>query len=204
MSDENTQYLTDKEVNEFVAGLDKDSDGCISYGEIERGLDDAHKELAPEVKGHHFHHPDRADERHEFLRRMLASEKDKIPAEDFKRTVRSWNIPSMEQDKKAAKDEDDFMKSLPIGRRLRAYWEVHGPTWVFMGVVISLQVGIGIWQCVKYAAGSEYQAAFGWGVGLAKACAGALYATLFFLILSMSRWTATYMRRVPYISRFIK
>lgn len=200
---DNTQFLTDKEIDEFVSALDKDNDGCISYSEVEHGLDNAHKELVPKAKSHHLHHKDNDEERHEFLRRLMGSEKDKIPTEDFKKTVRSWEIPSLEQDKQAAKDEDDFMKNLPWGRKLRAYWEVHGPTYMFLGVVVSLQVGIGIWQCVKYATGPEYQAAFGWGVGFAKACAGSLYATMFFLVLSMSRWTATYMRRVPYITRFI-
>ena len=202
MSD-NTQTLTNEEIDRFVAALDKDKDGCISYQEIEKGLDDAHKELAPTAKSHQLHHEDRETERHEFLRRLMASEKDQIPAEQFKETVRKWEIPSMEQDKQAAKDEDDFMKNLPLGRKLRAYWEVHGPTYMFLVLVVSMQIAFGVWQCIKYAAGPQYQAAFGWGVGLAKACAGALYPTLFFLVLSMSRWTATYMRRVPYISRFI-
>lgn len=197
------QFLTDKEIDEFISALDKDKDGCISYDEVEHGLDNAHQELVPKAKSHHLHHKDNEDERHAFLRRLMGSEKDKIPAEEFKNLVRSWDIPSLEQDKQAAKDEDAFMASLPIGRKLRAYWEVHGPTYAFLGVVVALQVGIGIWQCVKYSTGAEYQAAFGWGVGFAKACAGALYATMFFLVLSMSRWTATYMRRVPYITRFI-
>lgn len=202
MSD-NVKFLTDKEIDEFVSALDKDNDGCISYSEIEIGLDKAHQELAPKAKSHNLHHKDRKEERHEFLRGLIASEKNKIPAEDFKTTVRSWEVPSLEQDKEAAQAEDDFMRNLPFGRKMRAYWEVHGPTYVFLGIVISLQVGIGIWQCYKYAAGPQYQAAFGWGVGLAKAAAGALYATMFFLVLSMSRWTATYMRRVPYITRVI-
>lgn len=197
-------YLTDEEVDKFVAALDQDSDGCVSYSEIERGLDNAHKELAPDAKSYNLHHSSRADEeRHEFLRRMMGSEKDKIPVAEFKNTVRSWKIPSLSEDQKAAKDEDDFLKRLPFARRLRAYWEVHGPTYAFMSVVVGLQLGLGIWQCVKYATGPQYQAALGWGVGLAKACAGALYPTLFFLVLSMSRWTATWMRKVPYVTRFI-
>ena len=37
----------------------------------------------------------------------------------------------------------------------------------------------------------------------AKTCAGALYPTLFFLTISMSRWLATFARHSYYISRFI-
>jgi dual oxidase len=72
-----------------------------------------------------------------------------------------------------------------------------------MATVVALQLGLGIWQCLKYERGQEYQAAFGWGVALAKFAAGALYPTLFFLLLSMSRWWSTMMRRFYYISRFI-
>jgi dual oxidase len=201
---DNEKFLTDEEIDKFIAALDKDSDGAISYSEIEHGLDAAHKELAPQAKSYNLHHSSRSeDEEHEFLRRMMGTEKDKIPAADFKNTVRSWKIPSLAQDREEAKEEDDFLKKLPLGRRLRAYWEVHGPTYCWMFVVFGLQVGLGVWQCVKYATGPEYQAALGWGVGLAKACAGALYATLFFLVLSMSRWTATWMRRIPYVTRFV-
>lgn len=201
---DSAKFLTDDEVDKFVAALDKDSDGCISYSEIERGLDQAHKELAPNAKPYQLHHASTLDgQRHEFLQRMMGAEKDRIPVVDFKKTVRSWQIPSLEQDKQEAKDEDDFLKKLSLGRRLRAYWEVHGPTYSFMFVVVGLQIGLGVWQCVKNATGVRYQAALGWGVGLAKACAGALYPTLFFLVLSMSRWTATRMRRIPYLTRAI-
>lgn len=196
--------LSNEEIDDFVSRLDKDNDGCISYTEIEHGLDAAHDELAPDASEHHLHHPSKEDDaRHTFLRQMMGIEKDKIPVDSFKDTVRSWNIPSLKQDRKAAQDEDDFLKRLPIGRRLRAYWEVHGPTYCFMGIVIGLQIGLGVWQCVKYATGQQYQAAFGAGVAGAKFFAGALYPTMFFLVLSMSRWTATWFRHIPHTSRFI-
>ena len=201
---DNEKYLTDEEVDKFVAALDKDSDGCISYAEVEHALDQVHQELAPDTKSYQLHHSSRSDdERHEFLRGMMGGEKDKIPAADFKTIVRSWNIPSLEQDKQEAKAEDDFLKKLPIARRFRAYWEVHGPTYCFLFVVVGFQIGLGVWQCVKYATGPQYQAALGWGVAMAKGAAAALYPTMFFLVLSMSRWTATWMRRVPHVTRFI-
>lgn len=201
---ETEKYLTDEEIDKFVGALDQDSDGCISYAEVEHGLDEAHKELAPAAKSYNLHHSSRTtDEEHEFLRRMMGTEKDKIPSADFKAAVRSWNIPSLAQDREEAKEEADFFKNLPRARRIRAHLEVHGPMYMWMLVVFGLQVGLGVWQCVKYATGDQYQAALGWGVGLAKAAAGALYATLFFLVLSMSRWTATWMRQIPYVTRFV-
>ena len=95
------------------------------------------------------------------------------------------------------------MKSLPIWRRLRVYWAVKGPQVGFLALVVSLQIAFGTWQLVKYITDPRYTDAFGWGVALAKTCAGALYPTLFFLILSMSRYLSTFLRRSYYISRFI-
>lgn len=196
--------LTDKEIDDFLKDLDKDSDGCISYAEIETKLDEVNKELSPDIKPHNINHPSRDQEaRHEFLRSMMGTEKSAIPAADFKNIVRSWRIPSLEQDAQTASENDDYMRKLSLPRKLRAYWEVDGPEYVFLLFVVASQIALGVWQCIKYATGPEYQAAFGWGVGLAKACAGALYPTLFFLVLSMSRWFSTAMRKSYYISRVI-
>lgn len=203
MAEDDTPYLTQKEIDEFVAELDKDSDGCISYHELEHKLDAVYKELQPDAKSYNLHHESRNEARHEFLRGLMATEKESIPVEDFKKTVASWKIVSLEQDKQAAKDENDYLKSISWPRRLRAVWEVEGPEYLFLFIVVALQIGLGVWQCVKYSTGPEYQAALGWGAGMAKACAGALYPTLFFMLLSMSRWFSTIMRKSYYISRAI-
>ncbi|KEF62557.1 uncharacterized protein A1O9_00530 [Exophiala aquamarina CBS 119918] len=203
MAKDETTYLTQKEIDEFVAELDKDRDGNISYQELEHKLDVVYQELQPKAKSHNLHHESRQDERHEFLRGVMGTEKDTIPVEDFKKVVASWKIASLEQDKQAAKDEADYMKGISWPRRLRAIWEVDGPEYLFLFIVVALQVGLGVWQCVTYSTGPQYQAALGWGVGMAKTCAGALYPTLFFMLLSMSRLFSTIMRKSYYISRAI-
>lgn len=199
------QFLTQTEIDEFVDSLDHDNDGCISYNELERKLDAVYAELQPEAKQYNLHHDSREAERHEFLRSIVngARSRDNIPADKFKKIVTDWQIPSLEQDKQAAKDEDDYLKKVSWTRRLRAIWEVDGPEYLFVAFVISAQIALGVWQCIKYATGPEYQAALGWGVGLAKAAAGALYPTLFFMLLSMSRWFSTWLRKSYYISRVI-
>jgi len=198
------QYLTREEIDDFVAQIDKDNDGCISYSELEQKLDQVYKELQPEAKAHNLHHSSRKDtQRHEFLRSMLETEKDKIPAEDFKQTVKKWQIPSIEQEKQVENEELDYLNSITWARKLRAMWEVEGPEYCFIAVVVSAQIALGVWQCIKYATGPQYQAAFGWGVAFAKFNAGALYPTLFFLLLSMSRWFQTFIRKSYYVSRFI-
>lgn len=138
------QYLNQKEIDDFVSQLDKDNDGCISYGELEQKLDQIYKELQPEAKAHNLHHSSRKDtQRHEFLRSMLGTEKDKIPAEDFKKIVSSWKIPSMEQEKQTEKEEADYLNNISWPRKLRAIWEVNGPEYCFVAFVISAQIALG-------------------------------------------------------------
>ena len=72
-------------------------------------------------------------------------------------------------------------------------WPVHGPEIAFLALVVSIQLAFAIWQLVKYLTGEQhYTRTFGWGVVLAKTCAGALYPT-FFLLLSMSRYLSTFL-----------
>jgi dual oxidase len=197
------QCLTDEEIKHFLDDLDRDNNGDIDYWEVERKLDEVHKEIAPKAKPHHLHHESREKSRHEFLRTVIGTREDHIKREKFEESVRSWEIPSLEQDRKEAKHEDDYWKQMSVWRRARAYWAVKGPEIVFMGLVVCFVIAFGTWQLVKYVTSPQYTPAFGWGVVLSKTCAGVLYPTFFFLILSMSRWLSTWLRRFYFISRFV-
>lgn len=116
-----------------------------------------HKEIAPEPKPHNLHYKGRDDDaRHAFLRSLMGSEKNKIPREEFKEIVRGWKVPSMHPDKKAEESHKDYMRKMNIGRRIRAYWNVRGPEMCFLALVVSLQIGMGTWQFVKYLTGRQY------------------------------------------------
>ncbi|KAF2651888.1 hypothetical protein K491DRAFT_636730 [Lophiostoma macrostomum CBS 122681] len=198
------QYLTDEEIRQFVDDLDKDCNGNIDYWEIEHKLDQVHKEIAPKPQPHHLHHESRGDEaRHAFLRSVIGTDGNRIPRKQFEDCVKKWKIPSIEQDRKEAQNEDDYVKNMSIWRRLRAYWAVKGPEILFLALVVSFMLAFGIWQLVKYLIYQEYRPASGWGAVVSKTCAGVLYPTFFFLILSMSRWFSTFLRRYYFISRFI-
>jgi dual oxidase len=197
------QYLTDEEIKHFIDDLDKDSNGKIDYWEIEHKLDEVHKEIAPKAQPHHLHHESRTEARHEFLRSVIGTREDRIPRSQFEQSVRKWQIPSLEQDRKEAKSEDDYLKQMSFWRKFRAYWAVEGPEIVFLALVIAFMLTFGIWQLVKYLTEIKYRRAFGWGAVVSKTCAGVLYPTFFFLILSMSRWFSTFLRRFEHISRFI-
>ena len=198
------RYLSDEEVQDFLNSLDSDKDGYISYAEIEDKLDQVHDEIAPVAEAHNLHHESRTDvERHHFLRTVIGIDADRISTADFSQTVKSWRIPSLVQERAADKNSTHYVKSLPLGRRIRAHLAVDGPETAFLTLVISLQIAFGVWQCVKYATEPQWQAAFGWGVVLSKTSAGVLYPTLFFLVISMSRWLATLLRKFYGVSRFI-
>jgi hypothetical protein len=132
----------------------------------------SHKEIAPKAQPHNLHHASRDEQRHEFLRELIGTREDQISRDAFAKIVKTWEIPSLEQDRKEAKDEDDYLKQVSIYRRARAYWAVKGPDIVFMALVLCLLVGFGIWQFVKYLTFDQYTPAFGWGAVLAKTCAG--------------------------------
>lgn len=195
--------LTTQEIDNFIQALNKNSHANISYNDIEKGLDAAYEELAPKVGYFQSDRDSNIDqERRDFLKRVLGTENNTIPVSSLKELIESWEIPSLEPETEAAKDQTEFMKNLPLHRRLRAWWEVHGPVYCFIFLVGSLTIGFAIWQCV-IVANKKYQAAFGPGIAAAKFFAGGLYATLFFLVLSMSRWTGAKMRKIPYVSRVI-
>lgn len=198
------QYLTDEEIKNFIDDLDHDKNGTIDYWELEHKLDEVHKEIAPKAQPHHLHHESRNDEaRHGFLRSVIGTREDRIKRDDFAECVKKWEIPSLEQDRKEAKEEDDYLKQMSLPRRIRAYWAVKGPEIAFLALVAAFMIAFGVWQLVKYLTYEEYRPALGWGVVVSKTCAGVLYPTFFFLILSMSRWLATFLRRFYFISRFV-
>lgn len=196
--------LSDKEVEDFIKSLDANNDGYVSYQELEHKLDDVARSIDPQPQKHHLHHSDhKAEDRHKFLRAVLGTDDDRIPNDKFAVKVKTWDIPSLEKEKKGEEEGKDYLKHLPWTRRWRAWWSVEGPQTCFLALVVAMQLAFGIWQLVKYTTTREYQAAFGWGVAMAKTCAGALYPTMFFLVLSMSRWFATAARQSYYVSRFI-
>lgn len=198
------EYLSDEEIDKLVDDLDCNKNGYVEYSELEQKLDEIHKEIAPKPQPYNLHHGSRTDaQRHAFLKAALGTTESKIKRDDFAKCVKSWNIPSLKQDRKEAKEEDDYLKKISLYRRARAYWAVKGPEIIFLALVVALMIGLGVWHLVKYLTSDQYTSAFGWGIVLSKTCAGILYPNFFFLIISMSRWLSTFLRRFYFISRFV-
>lgn len=142
------QYLTNEEIDRFIDDLDANNNGHIDYKELEQKLDDVGKQLAPKPKRHQILHDDEEKGRHEFLRTLIGTRRNSIPRNKFAECVRQWDIPSLEQDRKEAKNEDDYLKNMSMWRKARAYWAVEGPQIAFMALVVSFMLAFGIWQLV--------------------------------------------------------
>ena len=197
------KYLDQEEIDEFLNDLDHNGDGFIEYAEVEAKLDAVHDEIQPEPQPYNLHHNSASDQaRHAFLRALMATDAAKIPREDFRKRVRKWRIPSMKQEKIEEEEQIAYMKNLPKWRRFRSWWAVSGPKVVFVAFVVGMELAFGLWQLVKYVQ-PEYRAAFGFGVVMAKTSAGFLYPTMFFLVLSMSRYFSTILRKSYHVSKYI-
>lgn len=207
--------LTDAEIRAFFDDIDTDHDAVITFAELEAKLHQVHKELAPEPQKHHLVHPERRDLEnntshggdglHAFLCSILPIHDTTLDLPTFTQHVKNWNVPSQTQSDSGAQDVATIAQGRrrPLRRRLRAYWAVRGPKILFISFVVACLAGIGAWQMGIYIANPAARAALGWGVIVAKASAGVLYPTLVFMLLSMSRHLATFLRRFYGLGRVV-
>jgi hypothetical protein len=153
--------LNETEISEFFEDLDKDKDGHVTFDELETKLHEVHKELAPEPQKHHLIHPHRrelekgishaGDGLHDFLCSLMPDCGSRIDRSDFTQHVQGWRIPSQDQTSSTEGDQKDREEEgkMPLRRRIRAYWAVHGPSLLFLLFVVGLMAAFGIWQMVK-------------------------------------------------------
>lgn len=166
--------LSHLEVDEFITAIDTNHDGFIEYVEVLAMLDKVHNELTDHPAPHHLHHETRDDrDRHQFLRSIMSTQSGQISTADFARIVNQWKIPSLEPDKKDEEDNKLFVLSMPLWRRLRAFWSVRGPEVVFILLVTLITIAITVWKMVKYITEPQWRRALGWGVVLSRSTAGA-------------------------------
>lgn len=219
--------LNDTEIEELYNDFDHDGDGRVSFQELEDTLKGVLDFLVPNPKRHQLNHPDRNgtntkqgldsekveqspdkhyySDLHDFLRRLMPGCGASVSKEEFFKQVRSWNIPSQDQTSSVSEVEDakKYDNRLPLRRRLAAWWSVKGLEVAFLAFVGALTLAFSLWQGLKYATNAQARSAFGAGLIVAKFSAGALYPVFFFLILSMSRWFATFCRKSYLVSQFI-
>lgn len=205
MVDKDIRRLQDDEVEAFLDTLDTHGDGFIRLADLERTLSRTQGELSsaqhnPSTSGSgnsngdgHSHYP--------FLRSLVGSEAERIRRPELAARVRRWGVPSQKQsqgpgqghsddDEKAEEEQRQlraYVRSLGFWRRASSRWAVRGRDVAFVALVVGTQLAFAVWMLAKYLGEREYREAFGWGLVMAKTCAGALCPTMFFLLLSMSR-----------------
>ncbi|KAF2626339.1 hypothetical protein BU25DRAFT_459478 [Macroventuria anomochaeta] len=129
---------------ERVINAKHDNNGKIDYWELERKLDEVHKEVALKAQPHHLHHESRTEARQEFLRSVIVTRDDHIDESKFAESVKKWEIPPLEQDRKEAKQEDGYWKQKSIWGRARAYWAIKGPEIALLTLVATFMVAFGV------------------------------------------------------------
>lgn len=209
--------LNETEIEELYNDFDHDKDGKVSFKELEDTLKGVLEFLVPSQKRHQ---PKQSSEDekatgdtgkplpsdlHDFLARLMPGCGEAISKQDFFHQVRSWNVPSQDQTSSDSEvnDAKEYQGKLSLRRRLSAWSAVKGLEVAFLSFVTALILAFGLWQGLKYATNSQARSAFGAGLIVAKFSAGALYPSFFFLILSMSRWFATFCRRSYLASQVI-
>ncbi|CCG82319.1 Putative uncharacterized protein [Taphrina deformans PYCC 5710] len=122
----------------------------------------------------------------------------------FTNMVKSWQVPTMKSlGRKIDEKSKMYEASLPIGRRLRAHWSIEGPQSTFVMLVIALQTALAVWLMVRELNDRKLLDLLGWGLVVAKTSAGVLYPTLALLLLSSSRTLGTWLRQLPFLSKFV-
>lgn len=126
-----------------------------------------------------------------------------IDRQTFLHHVQTWNVPSRLQQDQTSLHEAALVQRIPLPRRLAAFSTVHGPSIIFISLIISLQIYFAQYYLVRYIHKPAVIASLGWPIILTKTCVGALFPTLGFMLLSMSRRLSTWCRRWKWLSRVV-
>ena len=183
-------YLDDDEINEFLDHIDEIKDSYIYLNDVKKKIAEVFDELGPQPAHHDGYSP---------LLKLIVGSEERISRQELIDTIRELKVPTFQRGNRAESLKFGYFERLPNWRKLRAYWIVHGPKVLFITLLVATQIGFGVWQLVKYWK-KDYIDAFSWRFVLAKGCAGILYPTFFFLILSASRYLPTALRRSRLLS----
>ena len=214
MGKSNFEPLTEREIKEFFNELDDQKRGWVGVSELRAKLESYYLEENTEPTRHpgfasifrggaqDLEKQKRGNdiESHgagHFANRLLPRGDAQLGFVDFTKIVHAWGIPSQHQTSSEEQDASAsaYERKLPLGRRLQAHWAMEGPRVLFICFVVAVILGCGLWECDKFSRATNRLAALGPGVVIAKTMVGIMYPSMTFMLLSMSRWLATGMRR---------
>lgn len=163
----------------------------------QEGLSDFLRSLLPKKK------PTSQDAQDAQDAQQQQQQQEGIDRQTFLHHVQTWNVPSRLQQDQTSLHEAALVQRIPLPRRLAAFFTVHGPSIIFISLIISLQIYFAQYYLVRYIHKPAVIASLGWPIILTKTCVGALFPTLGFMLLSMSRRLSTWCRRWKWVSRVV-
>lgn len=163
----------------------------------QEGLSDFLRSLLPKKK------PSTSQDAQDAQDAQQQQQQEGIDRQTFLHHVQTWNVPSRLQQDQTSLHEAALVQRIPLPRRLAAFFTVHGPSIIFISLIISLQIYFAQYYLVRYIHKPAVIASLGWPIILTKTCVGALFPTLGFMLLSMSRRLSTWCRRWKWVSRVV-
>jgi hypothetical protein len=162
--------LEDSSIELLFTEFDSEQSGCITRRCITGSLLEVYQSLAPTPKPYHLLHPDRADDWHIYVESLFASGTSDDAVYDlpqFKELVHSWKLPSahaahaaqakeqLRHPRKSLKD-----KLARLLQQLRTRIVTNGHRYIFILVVLSLQISLALWQFFTFFNNPSARAAF--------------------------------------------
>ena len=201
--------LTDDEIIQLFSELEDDDSGVITYANVKTKLEAILPGSAPNTHRltQRFSRPSPQAAVTDpkilcILSEYYPKHRQPLTQERFIHLVRSWEIPSRSVST-TLDGQKTTQSPVPLWRRMKAWLSLEARQIVFVAFVVALQIAFGVWGLVMFLNKKEARHALGAGVVVAKTFAGAIYPTIFFMMLSMSRWLATLSRKIPGLGRFV-
>ncbi|UZJ51195.1 hypothetical protein CBS101457_000515 [Exobasidium rhododendri] len=206
-----TGQLQPSAIESLFVELDHDHVGYVSRDTITKTLLEVYHQLTPFPKPYHLVHPSRVDDLDVFIQSLFpgGNAGKEYNWEEFRVLVHGWRLPPVDDSSfnphstQHTKATERKRKRFIDLQTLRTKWSINHHRYIFLSLVICLQISFGLWQFFTFFNDVSARDAFGTGMLVAKFCAGLLYPTLCLMVLSMSRTCASLVRRSKYLRSFV-
>lgn len=161
--------LEDSLIESLFAELDSAQSGHVSRRAIEASLLKVYQRLAPAPKPYHLIHPSRPHDWAVYVESLFAADGDSTYTLDqFKWLVHSWDLPSFFAPLRQAtpltpprQPRRTLQSRLShLFQQVRARCTTNGHRYIFVLVVLSLQISLALWQFFLFFNNAPARAAF--------------------------------------------
>ena len=204
MSRPSFQPLSDDEISSLFDELSEN--GFVTRDNVEIKLHTIALDSDPRLSTYHLHMQTASLDDIDlggFLNSIFPDHTNALDWAEFSELAKQWNVPTQSLARQTNRRSSPKESTLSGKGQLKAYVALEAPRIIFMGIVVILQFSFAMANFIRFMKDQQARHALGWGVIIAKTAAGAIYPTIFFMILSMSRWLATFARKIPGVRQFI-